>query len=859
MFAEMSHLWGSIAFEARFRGGVINPMSLVPVNLPQTMAKCNTEEEVKSEFAKAFKYKLDTRQRMDLYTSKILYEFKYSKNLELVENRATAVAQLIYYVRELKYGKSTLSIPPYLCVVDKNEAFIIETSSCKNIYDSEEKDFDWDRAPSTPCPNVVKAASSIKSVRDAHVHRLGIPEDFENFAKKIDKFRQEQIELDFSIFDKKKITESNFEAAYTLWSELFGPYVENGRKASEYFLLDIQKGKTQILEESQEVAFDLGNNTFIKKPLPVAKYKNFWTMYERTPDARAMHAIWQRVDRLSKENFRRFTGEFYTPVDFASKAIAYLTRVVGESWWEKGYRIWDMAAGTGNLEYEIPEDALPYCYISTLLDDDAKYIQNLFPEATAFQYDYLNDDVGMLFSNEIDFTNVGWKPKMPQKLFEDLKNPDLKWIIFINPPYVTSNVAQAKNEIKKDGVSATEVRRLMTEESLGESSRELFSQFLWRINKEFGTKQTILGMFSTLKYINSNNDQKLRDAFFKYEYKNGFCFPSKAFHGNKGEFPVGFLTWDLSVRIPLEDQKIELDVFDLNVEKIGTKEIPSSQREQFLSKWVDRPKTELIMPPFSNAITIPLDRKDVRDKVASNFLCSLMCAGNDYQHQNITYLLSGPSVSAGAYSVTPANFERSMVIHAVRLVKKANWLNDRDQWMQPKTDDLPAEFVSDCVVWSLYASSNQTASLGDVEYKGSIHSIKNNLFPLLRSEIEGWQISLSSLRSSMEVKDKDRFAALWLSSHELSPEASELNDCAKEVYKEFFLKSSGLPWPQLRIGQWDSGWYQVRRGLTEASEGREQLGLVTQAHKRLGVKIANQLASLGFTVGNEYMYADLDS
>jgi hypothetical protein len=50
-------------------------------------------------------------------------------------------------------------------------------------------------------------------------------------------------------------------------------------------------------------------------------------------------------------NERRFEGEFYTPLRFGKKAIAYLNEVLGKNWYKTGkYRIWDMAAGTGNFK-----------------------------------------------------------------------------------------------------------------------------------------------------------------------------------------------------------------------------------------------------------------------------------------------------------------------------------------------------------------------------------------------------------------------------------------------------------------------------------------------------------------------------
>ena len=47
--------------------------------------------------------------------------------------------------------------------------------------------------------------------------------------------------------------------------------------------------------------------------------------------------------------------------------------------------------------------------------------------------------------------------------------------------------------------------KLMTSNNLGEVSRELYAQFLYRINLEFKNRQTWIGMFSTLKYIISTN------------------------------------------------------------------------------------------------------------------------------------------------------------------------------------------------------------------------------------------------------------------------------------------------------------------------------------------------------------------
>lgn len=200
-------------------------------------------------------------------------------------------------------------------------------------------------------------------------------------------------------------------------------------------------------------------------------------------------------------------------------------------------------------------------------------------------------------------------------------------------------------------------------------------------------------------------------------------------------FPVGYIVWNLTNHIVLDDQEIVLDVFDNNTNKIGKKKIRVENKEKFLSKWVKRPACTTIFPPFSSAITIKADNKDKRDRIAEDFVGCLRCAGNDFQCLNLTFLLSGPAVSAGAFSITPDNFEKAIVVHAARKIPKSDWLNDRDQLMAP-TKELSEEFITDCALWSLFADSNQTAALKDVVYEGTTYQIHNHFFPFSVNELK---------------------------------------------------------------------------------------------------------------------------
>ena len=402
-------------------------------NLFKTLSDAQTEEELKNLFAKFFRLKLSTKNYIDLYTPQILFEFKYDAPLKNIQTLAACVAQTLYYIRRLKFGSEIRTPSRNICVVSKNFAALFPTDNFSAFIRN--KTFDWDLAPSSPCKKLVAALAEAEVIQSAHVFDFADAEDENNFVALINRNLTAQLSL-FS--EKKEINEFNFYPIFQLWQKIFGAAVDNGRKSSEYFITDIEEGKSQLLTGS--VLFRLSGGERVEKFLDTKEYRHFWSVYDKISNPREVISIRQKMDRMSEIDLRRRTGEFFTPINFAEKAVDYLARTVGEKWYRNGkFRIWDMAAGTGNLEFALPAEALKYCYISTLLQDDADYCRKIFPDATVFQYDYLNDDVNF-FGNEATLEGLGIKRKMPARLVEDLKNPELRWIIFINPPYATANL-----------------------------------------------------------------------------------------------------------------------------------------------------------------------------------------------------------------------------------------------------------------------------------------------------------------------------------------------------------------------------------------------------------------------------------
>jgi hypothetical protein len=247
---------------------------------------------------------------------------------------------------------------------------------------------------------------------------------------------------------------------------------------------------------------------------------------------------------------------------------------------------------------------------------------------------------------------------------------------------------------------------------------------------------------------------------------------------------------------------------------------------------------------LSNGITVKNDNTDTRHRARPDFLASICSKGNDFQNNNYVSILSSPSVSAGAFTVIKENFEKALTLHAVRKIPKQTWLNDRNQFLIPDTEPT-REFLNDCVVWSLFASSNETTALKNVQYLGNTYQIKNNFYPFRLEEIKQWEIKDPDFKLQI-VNDQNRFVADWLSKNDLSDEAKQVIEKAKTVYKLFYASLNQMATNKWKIDTWDAGWYQIRRCLTEHNLATDELKELSKANEQLANKILPQIEDFGF-------------
>lgn len=246
---------------------------------------------------------------------------------------------------------------------------------------------------------------------------------------------------------------------------------------------------------------------------------------------------------------------------------------------------------------------------------------------------------------------------------------------------------------------------------------------------------------------------------------------------------------------------------------------------------------------FSSALVQQTDNKDQRDHVAPGFLCSLASLGDDMQHANNVFLLSVPYANAGAFSVTPDNFEQAMVLYAVKKIPEKTWANDRDTFYAP-SEKLSPEFVTDCAVWAAFSGKNNCAALKDVQYQGGTWQIANQMHPFSLREMRGWEVGHDGMASQLAAANEDRYLARWLSGRKLSAEAAAVLGAARGVYRKFWADIRRTDWPKWKIETWDAGFYQVRNALKGV--GDAELEALQAAHEGLRSKLLPQVYALGF-------------
>lgn len=795
------------------------------MSLYEKLQQAKSEEDVKDAYIKALDLKGYSKNLIDIQTKEVWFEAKLNSKL----SSYAMFTQLMHYVQDaLNKGHY---IPPFLVVMDTQKAAIMKSADVLPFL--EKKTIKWGKSASS---YTIEALDQISAYIGTYFVSFKIKTHEEEFISTV------KNAIANGDIIRTQINPSNLKQVFDKWISMIGVEID-GVSKKDYALLffaDIMHDGTvsthdnlpaQLLHKNGAPVFNLAEKNY--ELGNKEGYRQFWSIYHKPPKLEYRNYLLARRDTLIPIDEKSFKGAFYTPLPVVDKAYDKLAETLGKNW-QKEYIVWDMCCGVGNLEvkHSNPRNV----YMSTLdpIDVNMMKATKTCVSAHRFQYDYLNDDISE--DGEINYEITNKIPLGLRKAIAEGK----KILVLINPPYAEAanrNVLsidpkEAKNKV---GVAKTKVAATMT--SYGKASNELFVQFVARIAKEIPT--ATLAMFSTMKYVNSPNFETFRKVW-NAQFLDGFVVHNKAFDGMKGNFPIGFLIWKTNQKIQKSITEISVEVFDKNVKPIGEKTFYNIPNSRFLNVWIKRPKpnNEITVIPLKNGVS-PYSKIKSLHSWSDGAIGYMWCQNNDFQHaEQQTVLFSSVWGDAHGFYINEDNLWQAAVVFSVRRLFAPNWLNDRDQFLQPDAD-LSDDFKNDCLIWMLFNRSNRAASADNLEWNDEKWSIVNHFIPYTEDEVEA------------PGRFESDFMVNYLLDKELSNEANDILEAGKILWQNYFKYTDiRAVRDELMLNRVDVGWYQVRKALQARNASGDfppvSFKEFEKVYKNLTEKLRNEVHSLGF-------------
>ncbi|TAH19905.1 MAG: hypothetical protein EAZ08_07535 [Cytophagales bacterium] len=729
------------------------------------------EEELKNKIAEAYFSEFDCTKiignidfcvsipHRELFaeTQSLLWAEAKKESADLYKS----VVQLILTIGKARTFDKILP-PAFLGAFDAEKIAFIPYNTIQEIFYL--NDFNWNVTPSNY--ESKEFGLVLEKVRQ-NINENSLIFYFGKDASEIHQFIKNNFISGKNSFSKIQIDKNNFIIIYNKWLQTVKPTIavdwemikKSGMIDADFYLADLLSLENETLKEklfvllktnyyeldrklAESGLFTSSKTSFLDKQ---KAHQQFWNKYQRPPKEEYWDYIVNRRDLLVPQDVRERKGSFYTPQIWVELSQKYLADVLGENWQDE-YYIWDCAAGTGNLLAGLTNKY--HIFASTLDRQDVDVMKDRIQnganllEDHVFQFDFLNDSFEKLPKNLQDIINNSEKRK--------------KLVMYINPPYAETakNDTKNKERINKRGVSFTKVQ-LQYGELIGIATKELFAQFLARIYNEIPNSN--LAHFSTLKVIQGPNFFKFR-SFFKSKFMKGFVVPANTFDNVNGQFPIGFMIWELG------DEKkfshIICDVYDKQKQKIGQKKFYAYDKDLFITDWYRQYHTR---------------------EVSESNIGAIGLYGSDFQHNNFIRI-TGCNEHPNRWTfIVKNNLIATSIYLALRHCIEHTWLNNQDQFLYPnKKWEKDKKFQNDCLTFALFHERNK------ISYKEGT----NHWIPFTEQEVNARAKFESNFMTQFikgKLKQEDNGTLLATEKQrttplEFSPEAQAVFEAGKKLW-----------------------------------------------------------------------------
>jgi hypothetical protein len=479
--------------------------------MSETLTRAINEKDVENTYRQYFHKKFgkdfqitspfgcDGFGESKIHKLRVLMEFKDDVNLSSKSELVKVLAQSIFYIKRF-YDKG-IKPPTTVFIGDRNECVALHAN---DLVDYLDMDINWKVAPSS-AHTITELVLTL--MKDENIKPFVFnSEDFVECVNKVkdltDNVKRKVVVTDknitevFRYFDEKVLGKTKLST-----NERANLFVQTLVNKDDNYLHPVKRRKTIVTKAFGEVSI-----------VSREGFESFFGHFASSYSPSQKHKLAAVVDRIVEDVTRRKQGEFFTPAIWVDKAHEYIASVYGENW-KNDYVVWDPAWGTGNLtrDYSFKE-----LYVSTLNQSDIDTANQMGynPEAVKFQYDFLNDDYEKL-------------PEGLRKAIEEGR----QIIVLMNPPYMETSD-------KSGEVSISVVAKQMNDLELGDSSSQLFNQFIFRLSNL--SDNINICQFTKPTFFTYPNYEGFRQLILnKYDFVKGFVMNASEFNDVKS-WPLTF-------------------------------------------------------------------------------------------------------------------------------------------------------------------------------------------------------------------------------------------------------------------------------------------------------------------------------
>lgn len=731
---------------------------------------------------------------------------------------ATVLTQVCHYLRAI--GRAGDRVPTVTVVCDTDEVFAIPTTVLAGYIADDS--YAWDKHSASTMHkdgNLLAALIKDSNVRP-YIHDIADGFDADMFIWAVDAMGRGDKPM------RVPVNAESLEHVFTRFKmEVLGTDATGLKNKDEISLfIDVLRGSEDIFAHPKKPNTLMWGNRRVT--VDTYRFERFWSQYVVGDYTLAeLKSLTEMGDVLLVDTERRFSGDFWTPPRWVDKAHEYIEAALGEDW-KQDYVVVDPACGTLNLTRDYLFGEL---YSSTLFQEELDIASDYNPEATKFQYDFLNDDMelhedGMTPAKAHELARSG-KLKMPQRLATALA--DNKPIVFFaNPPYGQSGSGQGRTH--KAGVNNTAVGELM--DGLGHARMELYTQFIWRtkeLAKVFGyTADFHFFFFFNKGFLTSPNFGKfVNELTAEFTYRDGFMLNAGEFSGTSSAWGVIFSHFEIGGTNQREFTYTVLESNkDMSIDTLTEWTGRAVERGNTISKWLnDVPIGKEYDPEFPvtrNGFEAPTNKFAVKPKTGA--IGYIMNDAPNVQHSDkYVGMYTMGAARAHGRDVTKDNLTRAAVTFSIRRAvqeviaeQKLLWVRDKDIFTRPPESLLTPEFIADCMIYSLFDRQSNQTSLRNYEYQGRTYRVVNQFFPWSKESIlELAQHHHNRAVEADVVGDSDRIMHGFLDAldESISTEARALLDRAWQVVCQSFAKRADFDviQPRFQVQTWDAGWAQI--------------------------------------------------